>query len=163
VRLGAQDGQNLQRRIPSSGLKGGNNCTADPGAGNARIAIFATVSTSLLRESISFAERLLADDFRRAPKEIGSCEKSVHCCALCPPGSVADSPRSSRLPPPAWLTRAPSAGFRLRVYPSCLTPKSDHKIRLWPTEFVMPGPVPGFHVLAVSWQERRGWPGQARP
>jgi hypothetical protein len=107
VRLGRKTGKNPQRRIPSSGLKGGNNCPADPGAGNARIAIFATVSTPLLWEPIFLVERLLADDFRRAPKEIGSCEKSVHCCALRPPGSVADWPRSSRLPPPAWLTLAP--------------------------------------------------------
>ena len=28
---------------------------------------------------------------------------------------------------------------------------------------VMPGLVPGIHVLAVAKQERRGWPGQARP
>jgi hypothetical protein len=29
--------------------------------------------------------------------------------------------------------------------------------------FVMPGLVPGIHVLAVVQHERRGWPGQARP
>jgi hypothetical protein len=28
---------------------------------------------------------------------------------------------------------------------------------------VMPGLVPGIHVLAAIKQERRGWPGQARP
>jgi hypothetical protein len=27
---------------------------------------------------------------------------------------------------------------------------------------VMPGLVPGIHVL-FAWQQRRGWPGQARP
>jgi len=27
----------------------------------------------------------------------------------------------------------------------------------------MPGLVPGIHVLAAARQERRGWPGQARP
>jgi hypothetical protein len=30
-------------------------------------------------------------------------------------------------------------------------------------EFVMPGLVPGIHVFASSAQERREWPGQARP
>jgi hypothetical protein len=30
-------------------------------------------------------------------------------------------------------------------------------------EFVMPGLVPGIHVLSSLKQERRGWPGQARP
>jgi len=29
--------------------------------------------------------------------------------------------------------------------------------------FVMPGLVPGIHVFAFLRQERRGWPGQARP
>jgi hypothetical protein len=29
--------------------------------------------------------------------------------------------------------------------------------------FVMPGLVPGIHVLLRLSQERRGWPGQARP
>jgi hypothetical protein len=30
-------------------------------------------------------------------------------------------------------------------------------------KLVMPGLVPGIHVLASLRQERRGWPGQARP
>jgi hypothetical protein len=30
-------------------------------------------------------------------------------------------------------------------------------------QFVMPGLVPGIHVLTGSRPERRGWPGQARP
>jgi hypothetical protein len=30
-------------------------------------------------------------------------------------------------------------------------------------KLVMPGLVPGIHVLAALEQERRGWPGQARP
>jgi hypothetical protein len=29
-------------------------------------------------------------------------------------------------------------------------------------KFVMPGLVPGIHVLQVPQQERRGWPGQVR-
>jgi hypothetical protein len=34
----------------------------------------------------------------------------------------------------------------------------------WRTsELVMPGLVPGIHVLPIAPQERRGWPGQARP
>jgi hypothetical protein len=28
---------------------------------------------------------------------------------------------------------------------------------------VMPGLVPGIHVFSAFKQERRGWPGQARP
>jgi hypothetical protein len=30
-------------------------------------------------------------------------------------------------------------------------------------ELVMPGLVPGIHALLHLSQERRGWPGQARP
>jgi hypothetical protein len=30
-------------------------------------------------------------------------------------------------------------------------------------QFVMPGLVPGIHVFVSIEQERRGWPGQARP
>jgi hypothetical protein len=32
-----------------------------------------------------------------------------------------------------------------------------------PILFVMPGLVPGIHVFAFHGQQRRGWPGQARP
>jgi hypothetical protein len=32
-----------------------------------------------------------------------------------------------------------------------------------PLKFVMPGLVPGIHVFAAWQQERRGWPGRARP
>jgi hypothetical protein len=30
-------------------------------------------------------------------------------------------------------------------------------------DFVMPGLVPGIHVLLLEAEESRGWPGQARP
>jgi len=32
-----------------------------------------------------------------------------------------------------------------------------------PPNSVMPGLVPGIHVFAAAPQERRGWPGRARP
>jgi len=76
-------------------------------AGAARVAIFAVVSTLLLRAPIFPAERSVADDFRRARKEIGSCKKSVHCCALRHPGSGAGWLPSLRSRPPAWLTPGP--------------------------------------------------------
>jgi hypothetical protein len=44
-----------------------------------------------------------------------------------------------------------------------LTPDQQHTA-LEPYPFVMPGLVPGIHVLNMRLgEERRGWPGQARP
>src|SRR5438552_2283644 len=46
--------------------------------------------------------------------------------------------------------------------PQNLTQNAANEIGL-SVKFVMPGLVPGIHVLAPFAQERRGWPGQARP
>jgi hypothetical protein len=44
-----------------------------------------------------------------------------------------------------------------------LTDNNNGSARATIVPLVMPGLVPGIHVLTVSQQKRRGWPGQARP
>jgi hypothetical protein len=50
----------------------------------------------------------------------------------------------------------------LKPHPESLTQNAAYEMRL-SNEVVMPGLVPGIHVLAGLEQERRGWPGRARP
>src|SRR5580692_10898757 len=68
----------------------------------------------------------------------------------------------SRAEIPAQLGRA-TPRDRGDVFKSAISLKSEIKMRPVTLElaakFVMPGLVPGIHVLAAVKQERRGWPG----
>ena len=82
--------------------------------------------------------------------------------------AALDVPRTRPLPVvgPLWGGckggLRPSRRIDLADAPQNLTQNAANEIGL-SVKLVMPGLVPGIHVLAPFAQERRGWPGQARP
>jgi len=102
--LALQDRYDFNRgegfRRPS--IDRGNNSTADWRPDDARIAIFADISTSQpLRAIFRAVPRPWNDRFAGADGRFTRCNRSAHCFVVRRPGSGVGWPRSSRLLPPA--------------------------------------------------------------
>jgi hypothetical protein len=97
------------------------------------------------------------------------CRPIKICAQLCT--GILDDGLHRRLTVPQmehWMPRIKPTRWRMPVGKllQSLTEKAASIFRLFQQLerfFVMPGLVPGIHVLLRLGQERRGWPGQARP